>query len=139
MALSLVNVLLVSLGVVFIILMMLILALLFHMFYHNHTFRFYHDRTVALYNVVVYYLELTESMDQYRRDVVEYRSIILHHVGSIGEPVTPPPPPPPPVKYWDIAATFLEAVLVVTLSILLCGFGYEFYYTTKGHTGVIEL
>ena len=139
MALSLVNVLLVSLGVVFIIMMMLILALLFHMFYHNRPFRFYSDRAVMLYNVIVYYLELTESVHQYRREVEEYRRIILHRVSNIGEPIIPPPATPPPVKCWDIVATFIETVLVVTLSILLCGFGYEFYYTAKGHIGAIEI
>ena len=138
MALSLVNVLLVSLGVVFIIMMMLILALLFHMFYHNHTFRFYYDRASALYNVLVYYLELNERMHQYQREVEEYRRIILHRVTSLGEPIRTPPPPPP-VKYWDFVARFIETVLVVTLSILLCGFGYEFYYTAKRHTDYIEI
>ena len=126
MTLSLVNVLLVSLGVVFIILMMLILALLFHMFYYDLTFRFYYDRTILLYNMAVYSIEAAERMNQYQRDADELRRALTRRVSGAREPTRPPP-----VTYWDIAAHFLEALLVATLSILLCGFGYEFYYTAK--------
>ena len=119
---TLVNVLLVSLGVVFIIMMMLILALLFHMFYYDLTFRFYYDRAILLYNMAVLSIQAAERINQYQRGADELRRVLIRR-----EPTNIPPP----VTYWDITAYFLEAILVVTLSILLCGFGYEFYYTAK--------
>ena len=134
MALSLVNVLLVSLGVVFIIMMMLILALLFHMFYYDLTFRFYYDRAILLYNMAVYSIEVADRMNQYQRDADEFRRVLARRVSGAREPTRPPPP----VTYSDLATRFLETVLVVTLSILLCGFGYEFYYTAKDATGTAK-